>query len=207
MRAQRVLSVSLVCVLIVGTVTAYGDDPQLLATWNATGILGSPEIYDSRWPVFAFLRGVDEITAPLFEDLALSGPFPQMLDDTVSSASDADFDEFVSLLTDGISFPIATAQWSDSGLIGGGWASEEQLGLQFVVPQLGPDLVGYEVESIRQILTVDIDSPGSDPYGDGVWTDWSVTGHYEFYGSLVPEPSTVLPLALGFAGLLLGRGH
>jgi hypothetical protein len=62
-----------------------------------------------------------------------------------------------------------------------------------------PDLVGYEVESIRLV----VHDVRVEPLGDGYDAEARFT--FEFYGFVVPEPTSVALLVAG-AGLGLNRG-
>ena len=58
------------------------------------------------------------------------------------------------------------------------------------------DFQGYDITSIS--LTVNdltFESPGSNPNGDGIWTDYTYDVTFEIWG--VPEPSTLFLLGLG----------
>lgn len=47
----------------------------------------------------------------------------------------------------------------------------------------GPDLQGYEIESIRFVIeVVEHTCPGSDPNHDGIWTDYTLSGRLVIRG-------------------------
>jgi hypothetical protein len=48
-----------------------------------------------------------------------------------------------------------------------------------------------------QSINIDVDRPGEDFLGDGLWTDWHLSGSYDFYGIPIPEPSSLCLLSLG----------
>jgi hypothetical protein len=205
MRSRRTLTIALASLSgIIAPATAF-QEPILLAEWDVGVGVGSPEIFESRWPALVYLSDDSELSAPLFEDLVLEEDFPVTINDTVSSVNDVDFDDFIGLLTDGVNQEIVVAQWTHSGPGAGGGGGNE-LDLQFLVPRFGSDLVGYTVDHVTQILTVNIESPGSDPFGDGLWTDWSAAGTYEFYGSRVPEPGALILVAAGSFTCMLPLG-
>ncbi len=200
MRIRKIRTVLLVFTVVAISRATFGGEVELLATWEFPPpgvIVGSQETFESRWPALVYLEPDNELRAPLFEDFVLDGPFPRDIDDTVSAANEPDFSEFVALLTDGINQGIVVMQWTGSGPGAGGGGGEELFDLEFHVPRFGADLTGYNIDHITQILTVDAQSPGSDPFGEGIWTDWSVVGEYQFFGSVIPEPATLTFLATG----------
>lgn len=192
-------------VLLTQCLRVYAG-PVLLASRYVGVTHGSQELYESRWPALFYLGDANNVIAPLFEDFTLPPAFPVEVNETVSIANDPDFTTFVARMTDGLDQSVIVGPWDSAGLHGGGGGPESS-DLVFFVPQFGPDLLGYTIDHVTQILMVDIQSPGTDPFGDGVWTDWSVTGRYEFYGSPVPEPSSLVLLLLGGATLVMRRQH
>jgi hypothetical protein len=103
------------------------------------------------------------------------------------------FKNAVTFLTDGHNGWVAIEVMSDSG----GCASRKsELSFLTQKPPGGSDRVdfaGYEVHAIELRLDeVDIESPGSDPNGDGLWTDFTLRGELVFYGSW-PAMPTITP--------------
>lgn len=94
--------------------------------------------------------------------------------------SDADFSSFRQLLTDGESNEMEVA--SRKVGISASHGNEALLQPANGAP-LQPDLQGHTITHF--ILFVDevaIDSPGTDPNGDGVWTDSTFRWHLEVHG-------------------------
>ena len=61
-----------------------------------------------------------------------------------------------------------------------------------------PGLVGYQIQSISfQIDSLSIQSPGSNPNNNGIWTDMSGQVSLMIYATPTPEPTTLS--LLGFA--------
>jgi hypothetical protein len=181
--------------LLLATGGAVNAEPVLLASLSVPSpgvVVGTPEVLDWHWPVlFYVVDGQVVESSILFEDFSLPPDHPVSISDTVSVHNEPDFETFATLLTDGIDESIIIGAWDDThGLVGGG-GGPESFDLELLVPGFGPDLVGYTIDHITQILTVDIQSPGSDPFGDGSWTDWSASGRYEFYGAAIPEPDSM----------------
>ncbi len=138
----------------------------------------------------------------LFEDI-LVGMSDVGSTFVASSSSDPDFTRFVSIFTNG----------TDDGLsfyagFGGGFSfGEARLESSWLGDQVTeePDLSGYVIEQIT--LTVNslaLDSPGTNPNRDGIWTDISADCTFTFYG--IPEPSPLILLALGSSPLSRRRG-
>lgn len=99
------------------------------------------------------------------------------------------FDFAASLLTngteDGIMFNLHYAWESNTDyLLSGG----------------GKDFQGYTITNISLVVhSLILDSPGSNPNGDGNWTDYNFDVTYEIWG--IPEPSGLLLLGLGMVML------
>ena len=186
MTAQLLISYLLLPVPVL-TPEARFDEPELIVSLRMGGSSGRGLVFtEPLWPAL-FYRDQDyEPVAVLFEDFEIPFDFPVTIHDTVSAANDPDFPAFVELITNGVPEPLLQGSWSASGaVLGAGGGSD-------------PDLSGYEIDHITQILTVMQESPGLDLNGDGIWTDWSVQGVYEFYGNpVVPEPATLALLAFG----------
>jgi len=108
-----------------------------------------------------------------------------------SQADDPNFNYVVNALTDGID-----QNFEVSMEYGGGYnALESQL---FAGIGTGPDLIGYQIQSFT--LTIDsltLLSPGSNPNGNGIWTDFGGQVTFGIYGYAVPEPSPSWLLLLG----------
>ena len=89
-----------------------------------------------------------------------------------------------------------------------GWVSSGSSEARVFDPVGSPDLIGYSISRIELHLDeLTVDSPGDDPNGDGIWTDYSdevtITFHGERMGDVIPEPATLS--LLGFGALALVR--
>ena len=117
--------------------------------------------------------------------------------------TDPDFLSLAVLATNGVNddYRIHT-NWPDGAGGGGGGFESRLFGRS---PHAGepPDLVGYELELIR--LTVENVNfepwPGDD--GDGYFVLADL--RYEFFGSVIPEPATLVLLVGGIAYLVPSR--
>ena len=117
--------------------------------------------------------------------------------------NDPGFAQFASLLTDG------NEQWlfMTSGAPGGAGGTSEcnQFYLDHTCT-MGVDLKGNEIERVTftQKAWYNV-SPGSDPGGDGIWTD--VYGAYRITieGHAIPEPGTAALVAIGLLGVGVSR--
>lgn len=117
--------------------------------------------------------------------------------------TDPDFLSLAVLATNGVNddYRIHT-NWPDGAGGGGGGFESRLFGRS---PHAGepPDLVGYELELIR--LTVE--NVGFEPWpgddGDGYFVLADL--RYEFFGSVIPEPATLVLLVGGIAYLVPSR--
>lgn len=194
---RRTIQTSLALALSMAASASAG--PVLLASWPIGLNLGTPRIITTARPAIMYFGPNNEFVSPLFEGLAPPPEFPSMLSEIVSRENDINFDGFVNLITNGRNDELHVLGWSPNGPIGGGGGLESSM--HFVVPAFGPDLTGYDIEYIQEILVVDLQTPGSDPFGIGINTDWSVSGRYDFYGTPVPEMNTVGLLMIGVVGI------
>lgn len=120
-----------------------------------------------------------------------------------SSATSESFGFFASMLSSGTDDAFLIGNYLPSGG-GSGVANYESAFLSKFVPTQSVDFYGYEITEVG--LTVDsltIDSPGQNPNGDGLWTDYSYDVTFTIYG--IPEPATGLLLGLGGLALLRKR--
>lgn len=174
---------------------------ELLATYDSEWGGGTAHVFDSITH-FTFLSeefNAQEGLGTLFEDIVIYGSATQI--DTVTAIDDPEFAVYAALLTDGEDWWLYDRFEFDGGAAGA--FHLESVRLDFTDPNHeGSDLAGYEIESVTRTITVMLDSPGSDPNGDGIWTDFDVNTLFEIHGT-IPEPSSLVVLAIGAGGLLL----
>ena len=185
--------------ILVGDVRA-----DLVATyqiWHGGGTQGIIESITHR-TYLSEEFAADDGLGTLFEDIVLFDGDTRV--DIANETVEPDFAEFAKLITDGLDWWLYKKMDFAFGSLSG--FNLESIVLEFVDPDHpGVDLNGYLVDSVTRTITVELDSPGRDPGGDGNWTDFLVTGAYEIYGSPIPEPASLVLLALGSAGLLVRR--
>lgn len=123
---------------------------------------------------------------------------------TYTVSSGPEFDEAIVSLTNGINEYIYcdTRGSQLQGPPGGGWGSLESL-IFFgdATGANGIDFAGYDINSISvTINTLTFDTPGSNPNGDGLWTD------IEFNATIavtkVPVATTAWFFGSGLIGLI-----
>ena len=96
----------------------------------------------------------------------------------VVPAEGATYAQMIAALTDGEDsvFALKTLAGS-SGML-------ESFVLDVFAPQGGvPDLAGYTLESVvMHVEQASFAIPGSDPNGDGIWTDYEIAVRFHFFG-------------------------
>ncbi len=105
-----------------------------------------------------------------------------------SSASDPDFDAFTALFTDGIQ---SYFMWDDDG--SGNLLPEVSFFPTFPPSNNGVDLGGFQIDYLAlRFDSLEFFSPGTDPNGNGIWTDYNYVATLSVYGQpvTVPEPSS-----------------
>jgi hypothetical protein len=102
-----------------------------------------------------------------------------------TDGSDPYFNNIVSEITNGVSGLIEAEDRASTGVFRSVYGRSEP---QFFDDQVGPsgvDLAGYTIDRIGfRVDAITIDSPGSDPNGDGIWTDFSLRGAFVFEGRI-----------------------
>ena len=112
-----------------------------------------------------------------------------------SSVTSPRFDLFASLLTSGTDDLLAILRHFP-GVGGAGRESLESYWLNKFIQTETVDFYGWQVTEISLIVnSLAFDSPGSNPNGDGIWTDYVYDVTFTIYG--ISEPATLLLLAFG----------
>ena len=117
---------------------------------------------------------------------------------TATAQTDTNFTGFVQRLTDGISEPIQVVDYATtSGTPESQFFSTHPAGWNVI------DLQGFQIGSITMhVDSLTINSPGSDPNHNGLWTDISFQGTITVFA---PEPSSATLLLPAMAFLLWKR--
>ncbi len=143
----------------------------------------------------------------LFEDIVLVDGAERV--DEVSFDNDPDFETYAALVSDGADWFLYDTLRFDSGSVSNFLGLESQrLPLSDPMPpddfgQTCPDLCGATITRVVRELTLSLESPGSDPNGDGNWTEMQIRAVTTIYG--IPEPGTLTLGTPVLAALLLRR--
>ena len=173
--------------------------PLTVAHVNFSGTgSGINAIVDSLSPQFGYgAGGFFPLTSVLFDQITLtSSDIGRTF--VITGQNDPDFNGFVQKLTNGQSDLMCFTNTGIHRLV----TFESNFFDPLPPGNNGVDLQGFVIGSIT--LTVDnliFDSPGSNPLGNGIWTDITFNGTIGVYA--VPEP-TVFAL-LGVAGAIFLR--
>ncbi len=176
---------------IVAVLFSLGEadaGPVLLATASGEQTLPLPSFVDSVTTT-SYLRYQREagVGFDLFDDepvlVRRDDPPWTVYDSVGSSLDDPDFDVYAEFLTDGV-YELLFFFSPELGAINGGF--EEEFLQVHVAPFSHVDLVGYRIDRIDQCVTYDVTDIGLH-----------VDGRFEFYGSVIPCPPTLLLLAVG----------
>jgi hypothetical protein len=170
-------------IALVGSLLACNNDPtrpatsDMLVTVPFTFSAGGAEILtEVRFSLIIGNSGcsVEEAYA-LFDQLSIrDGEEGRTLG--AQADNDPDFTNFAALLTDGVDTLMSTCVYGSGS---GDYESRVLVGR----PSTGPDLAGYTIDSIEfRIDSVLIASPGSNPNGTGIWTDYDLGGRVVILG-------------------------
>jgi hypothetical protein len=151
----------------------------------------------------------DGITPRLFDHFFWSNK-DQGAVASVDAFNDPDFAHVTDIFTNGTNdyaVWVGVVWYPGDGFTGGGM-HESEFFFNESEGTTANDLHGYQINRIQLALDqFSIASPGSDPNGDGKWTDVSATLTFTFCGVPVPEPSTFALLAIGAVGICLHRAR
>lgn len=112
----------------------------------------------------------------------------------LTSANATSFTDCTAMLTNGVNNDIVMTSILTTGY--GSFSSGTESGKFVKSGFVADDFAGYTIQSIAlKINNVTFASPGSNPNGDGQWTDFTVDADLQVYG--VPEPATFALLGLG----------
>ena len=166
---------------------------QALAVAQVSRSSGSLSVQHSLNIQLGYFDGSLFNSAPLFEQFFLTGSDVGKTF-TLATVDDPDFALFVQKLTNGSNDGLGITD--NLGTITA--QQEPEFFTLLAADNNGLDLQGFQIGSITmQVNALTINTPGSDPNGDGEWTDSFFEGTFTVYA--VPEPSTCMLLAV--AGL------
>jgi hypothetical protein len=170
---------------------------QALAVANVSRSTGAQHNRTYLTIQLGYFDGVFFNDSPLFEQFQLT-PSDIGRTFTLTASDEPDFSSFVQMLTNGFNDGLGISDNLDIIT-----AKAEPEFFTLLAPgNNGVDLQGFQIGSIAMhIDNLIVDSPGSDPNSDGLWTDAVFEGTFTVYA--VPEPST-LAIALA-AGMILFR--
>lgn len=194
LRVMRRTSLVLGGVLVL----AHASQAALLGTGSFTVGGGGGRILPVTFGV-----GLDAGSlSPLPPDAVLI--VPQATGVTTFGTGDPGFAAASSLLTDGLATAFG-AYWSDAGASRTWYGAGNECLLFFGDGSCGSgtDFLGELISSISVNVTVyDVQSPGSDPNSDGIWTDFNeVQVTVSVFGEPIPAPATLALLGIGLASL------
>jgi hypothetical protein len=196
---RRLLAVTVLGVVLLaasGTQAAWGAR-QGDAGVSSTYVVAEVPFKTDTAGTHALATEVDVLlctsaTVDEFETCQLPGPLPQLafsvdrasVGTTVwTDASSPNFGGIVGSLTNGR--PEFIWRFAQVPFVSVGNVSPEQ---SFFAGQVGPsgvDLFGYAIRRVGfRVDALTLDSPGRDLQGDGIWTDFAVTGAFIFEGTI-----------------------
>jgi hypothetical protein len=167
----------------------HASGQVLLAQAHLTGGGGSAAITNSIGLSFNILGP----SAWLFEGLFVqNGDVGRTY--TIGPGDDPGFAGFVAALTDGVASEISYECILGRGGFGSGPFSEMEFFTSLPPGNNGIDLGGFEIDYFSSRFdAINITSPGSNPNGDGVWTDCSYSATFSVYGQPLLALSIVTP--------------
>jgi hypothetical protein len=167
---------------------------QLVSSNTFSTSFGSDTVFNQAKFDFA-LHGDPFLGDALFDSIHFGTQDVGEVFTVSSEQADPNFNFTVNLLTNGVNNTLAYGLVSASGVGNINGISETQLlaGLS----RSGPDLIGYQIQAFSlQIDSLSIQSPGSNPNNNGIWTDMSGQVSFMIYATPVPEPTTSSLLCL-----------
>jgi hypothetical protein len=121
---------------------------------------------------------------------------------TTTFSSGSTFDALALLLTNGQNDSLT---WSMLNYWGGVSTGPMESVFFAGSPYLtnGIDFAGATIDRVDFSITNQSTSPGTDPNGDGIWTDWKFGIAMDVYGTpAVPEPTSAALVLLALGGLV-----
>ncbi len=220
MYTKKQLSMSIVGAAFIALVIGGAAQAAVIGTEDFTSSGGASDIFNEFKVTLAIgpatvgpgpNASAPVTNAPLFGGTSIT-PADVGRTFTVTQDNEPNFNDFAALLTDGKPDKVTLSFGSGSLGMSGIFLSKS--GRLFGG---NPDLVANTINSVSlQINSLTLNTPGINPNGDGIWTDYSFNGTVSVNGqpiadppaTPVPEPTSALGiLAFGAfgPGLLLKR--
>jgi hypothetical protein len=188
------------CVMLLWTICVASAADSTLATAHISQLGHGTRAILNGIP-FSVVEFSDGSTPTGQELFAGRSYFPSDVGQPIvaTAANEVGFNAFVSSLTDG-QFDYVTYHIPFER----DYSSEANF---FTLPpgNNGVDFQGFRISSVVLVFNqLSFTSPGRNPNGDGLWTDFSFTADLSIIGSPIPEPSGGMLLS---AGLLILCGQ
>ena len=186
---KMIIGTSVICLCFATAPQMFSQELLTQKTISSSGAVAS--IADFMNLTFGFTPGRNADAVPmLFQGLFVS---TKDIGQTYIEGPDddpSDFNLYTSYLTDGrISYCcyigiIGREGFAESGV-------PESDFFDFLPPgNNGIDLGGFAIDYYSLVFnSLNFASPGSNPNGDGNWTDFSFSATFSVYGEPIPEPS------------------
>jgi hypothetical protein len=122
--------------------------------------------------------------------------------------SGSNFDLAASRISDGInSFMTKQVTLGNGGFDATNWLESHWL-YNDPSGSSGVDLNGFEIDQfVLTISNFQLISPGSDPNGDGIWSEYSLDWSVNIHGAVIPIPPALWLFGSGLLGLFGITSH
>ncbi len=122
-----------------------------------------------------------------------------------TAKNEDDFANFANLATNGVNnFYLFFAQWAGGGGAGGGAPESNWFCPSYPCDDRPPDFEGFRLDSVR-LLVHNLDFERFEPE-PGVFVDLVYDLTYEFYGTPIPNPGTLVLITVGAGTIVLYSG-
>lgn len=192
MYTKKQLSMSIVGAAFIALVIGGAAHAAVLGTEDFTSSGGASDIFNEFKVTLAIgpatvgpgpNASAPATNAPLFGGTSVT-PADVGRTFTATQDNDPNFNDFAALLTDGRLDRVTLSFGSGSLGISGLFLTKS--GRLFGG---NPDLVGNTINSVTlQINSLTLNTPGTNPNGDGIWTDYSFNGTVIVDGQPIADP-------------------